>query len=79
MNTDIHTMIILCVVYLLIIYILETGAYLALFGVVAIITGYFLSTIYTIPDTQLLNIFRLVFGIIGMLSLGKSMSPDMFK
>jgi len=73
MNTEIYTALIVCVILLVLLYIFDEGGLLIIFGILTGIIALKFTSLFTITDTDLNLIFRIVYALIAIFAIGKSM------
>ncbi len=73
MNTEIYMALIVCIIFLALLYIFDEGGLLIVFGILVAMIALKFTTLFTITDTDIITILRLIYGIIAVLSIGKSM------
>lgn len=72
-NQDTLITIILPILFLIVVYILDEGGLLILFGIFVGIIALKFDSIFTIADTEIILIFRMVIVLIAIFSIAKSM------
>lgn len=73
MNSEIYSALIIAVVFLVLLYIFDEGGLLILFGLIVALIALKFTTVFTITDTDIVTFMRMVYGIIAVFAIGKSM------
>jgi predicted RND superfamily exporter protein len=73
MDTEIYTALIISIIFLALLYVFDEGALLIIFGLIVALIGIKFTTLFTIGDTDIIIIMRLVYGVIAVSAIGKSM------
>lgn len=73
MNNEIFMVVLLTMIFFTFLYIFDEGFLLIMFGIVSAVVGLkFVSLFPLLVDTDLIFMFRLIFGLIAIFAIGKA-------